>query len=447
MTEEALPQGFGRYRPVAMIGAGGIGTVFKAHDPLIDRLVAIKVIRTDMLPAESRAEYLDRFRTEAQAGGRCSHPAIVAIFDAGEADGAPYLVMEFIEGRSLHQLLAEPHGGTLLDILRLMEDVLAGLACAHERGVIHRDIKPANVMVTPDGRAKIADFGIARLDRGHATQIGDMLGTPSYMAPEQVDGGAVDRRADLFSAAAILHTMLLGRPPFAGRSLPDTLLRLTDAAEVDLAALEGGPQAAFAPVLRQGLAKQPAARFATAEAFAAALRAAASVTEDATLVQPGRARPVDAVLAAAAEAELARHVGPIARVHAAQAARLALDEADFLTRLARHIPDAAQATRFLRERAAGAPAPAAPTISPRQLSTQEALGLAAGRGISPAALEAARAALAPYAGPIARVLVSQAVRDSPSLDALVERLASAVPQPGDAAAFRRTLRATLEKSG
>lgn len=455
MSQAALPAAFGRYRPVSVIGAGAVGTVYKAHDPLIDRFVAVKMMRTEMLEDDLRAEYLDRFRIEAQAAGRCSHHAIVAIHDAGESEGRPYLVMELAEGETLQAILADPGRRRNTDCLAVLLDVLEALDYAHARHITHRDIKPANVIVSPSGQAKVTDFGIARIDLGSMTRSGDMLGTPNYMAPEQVLGGAVDHRADLFAAAAMLHAILTGRAPFAGRNVSDTLLRLTDPAPADLAAVESGPHAAFAPVLRKGLAKAPEARFASAREFATALRAARA--GDRTLVQaaPSHAGPVvhagpvhagppraalDPVLIRNAEADLTRHVGPMARVLAGQAARQAANPEEFVELLARHIPNREDAARFRR---AHGGAPRAGETRGTAMTTGQAMAAAAARGISAEALEAAQAILAAHAGPIARVLVSRALREAPSLDALVDRLVAEVKPPQDQAAFRRRLLAAL----
>jgi serine/threonine-protein kinase len=243
-----------------------------------------------------------------------------------------------------------------------MNELLGALGYAHARKIIHRDIKPANVMITPDFRVKVADFGIARLDDSSHTQTGEILGTPSYMAPEQVIGAPVDHRADLFSAAAILFAILTGRPPFAGNSLPETLARLADNREADLTPLSG-QAAAFAPVLRQALAKNPAHRPPDAAAFAAAIRAAATPT--------------------------------------ASAARSPATEGD--------------ATILTMP----APTPKPPPS-----------------GIDPKAAEPASALLAGYIGPIARLTVTRAIAQAPTLDALIDRLVEAASRPSEAAALR-----------
>jgi tRNA A-37 threonylcarbamoyl transferase component Bud32 len=454
VSEPLLPPDFGRYRPVGVIGSGAIGTVYRAHDPLIGRDVAVKMIRTETLDDETRAEYLARFGVEARAAGRCSHPGIVTIHDAGESEGRPYLVMELVEGETLQAILADPQRRAALDGVRILLDVLDALAYAHARQVLHRDIKPANIIVTPSAqglyRAKITDFGIARIDYGTMTQIGDMLGTPNYMAPEQVSGAQIDHRADLFSAAAILHAILAGRPPFAGRTMSDTLLRLTDPAPADLAAIESGPHAAFAPVLRRGLAKSPAARFASAGEFAAALRGVEPDERTLVMAPPasGHTAPdhglargaLDPVLVQAAEAGLARLVGPMARRHVAQAARIAADGGEFLAILAREIPDPAAAAKFLRAHGGGAGASGG--THGAQMTTGQIAAMASARGISTAAQEAARTVLALYVGPIARVLVNRALREAGSLDMLADLLAREV-KAADQPAFRRKLLAAL----
>jgi tRNA A-37 threonylcarbamoyl transferase component Bud32 len=453
LSEAPLPPGFGRYQTLGVIGKGAIGTVYRAHDPLIGRDVAVKMIRTEALDDETRAEYLARFGVEARAAGRCSHPGIVAIFDAGESEGRPYLVMELVEGDTLQAILADPPRRAALDGVKILLDVLEALDYAHARQVMHRDIKPANIIVTPNGRAKLTDFGIARIDYGTMTQAGDMLGTPNYMAPEQAAGTDVDHRADLFAVAAILHAILAGRPPFAGKTMSDTLLRLTDPAPVDLGAIERGAFAAFAPVLRRGLAKSPAARFGTAREFIEALHQAGSADQppdDRTLVAapaegrpPGHAAPgpaaLDPVLVRAAEESLARQIGPMALRFVAQATRVAANAEEFLAMLAREIPDPAAAARFLRTHGGGSGATRGTQMTTGQIGTA-----AAARGISPAAQEAARTVLALYTGPIARVLVNRALREANSLDTLADLLTREV-KPADQPAFRRKLLAALAK--
>lgn len=452
---DPLPR-FGRYETTEAIGAGAIGVVYKAHDPLIDRPVAIKMIRTELLDEAARADYRERFLIEARAAGRCAHPAIVAIYDAGEDEGRPFLVMEYVEGHTLQAILAAPQRRAELDVPAVMDDVLAALGAAHARGVIHRDIKPANIMITPGGRAKVTDFGIARLDRGGHTQIGDMLGTPSYMAPEQVSGATVDHRADLFSAACVLHSILAGRPPFAGTTVSATLMRLVDPEAAELATLVGGPFAHLVPVLRRALAKDPELRFATAEVFAAAIRDSRAGADDRTIIfspskppatplsRDGEIGIVDPAVVARAAERLAGHIGPIARIHAARAAREASDVVSFMALLARHIPQGQTAQQFLLETAtldhssSGAAASAG-----ADRNTMTGTGTGTLPELTPQTLEAARAALATEVGPIARVLIARALREAKTPGDLIELVVRGAPSSEAAQAWRRTLQSVL----
>lgn len=420
MSETLLlpqPRAFGRYLVRRLINSGGVGDVYEAHDPLIDRTVAVKMIRTGSLSGTQQQDYLQRFRIEAQAGGRCVHPSIVAIFDAGEAEGRPYLVMEFVNGTSLRDAADTPEQREALDPQAIIADVLAALGHAHGLGIIHRDIKPANIMLTQNGAAKVADFGIARIDQGQFTLSGDILGTPSYMAPEQANGGTVDHRADLFSTAAVLHMLVSGRPPFAGANMAETLRRLTAPDPADLTPLRGSRFASLAPVLARGLAKDKEARFASAAEFAAALRSAGK----------GAGLPaapaIPAPVIAAAAAELARHLGPIAQLTAAEAARKADGEEAFHALIARAMPDAKAAQAYLSRNTP--PAPAMPQISG-------------------AMIDAATAILRVHIGPIARLLTAEAARGADNVAAFIEAVANSVP--GDAEHIRHKLAAALAEA-
>ena len=206
----------GRYEIDAEIGRGAMGTVCRARDPKIDRMVAIKTISLAGLEPEAEAEYRQRFFTEAQAAGRLSHPGIVTIFDVGEeADTrTPYIVMEYVSGPSLHNILSGKNKKLPLSTaLELAQEVAEALDYAHAQGVVHRDIKPGNILLTAGGHAKIADFGIAKLNQTHMTLPGQILGSPAFMAPEQLSGEGVDARSDLFSLGVVLFTM----PPATGR--------------------------------------------------------------------------------------------------------------------------------------------------------------------------------------------------------------------------------------
>jgi eukaryotic-like serine/threonine-protein kinase len=206
----------GKYEIKRPLGRGAMGTVYEGWDPIIARRVAIKTVRLPDSADPETEEALARFRREAQAAGRLTHPNIVAVFDYGETNDLAYIVMEFVDGPPLKTLLDKQERFALADTIRIMEDLLAGLQFSHERGVVHRDIKPANVMLTSGGQAKIADFGIARIESSSMTQAGTVLGTPAYMSPEQFMGQVVDARSDIYSSGVLLYQMLTGERPFEG---------------------------------------------------------------------------------------------------------------------------------------------------------------------------------------------------------------------------------------
>lgn len=209
----------GRYEVVGELGQGAMGVVYKATDPLIDRIVAIKTI-TLSLAQEERDEYEARFYQEAKAAGRLSHPNIVTIYDVGRSGDIAYIAMEFLQGRELRDILNDDKLLPVDQVLDIVAQVAMGLAYAHEHGVIHRDIKPSNVMVGRDCQVKITDFGIARMASAAVrTQTGMVLGSPKYMSPEQVMGKLTDQRSDIFSLGVMLYEMLTGQPAFTGENV------------------------------------------------------------------------------------------------------------------------------------------------------------------------------------------------------------------------------------
>ena len=211
-TIEAL----GKYEIKRPLGRGAMGIVYEGWDPIIARRVAIKTVRLPDSSDPDTEDALTRFRREAQAAGRLTHPNIVAVYDYGETHDLAYIVMEFVDGPPLKTLLDKHERFALDDAVRVMHDLLAGLQFSHERGVVHRDIKPANVMLTSTGQAKIADFGIARIESSSMTQAGTLLGTPAYMSPEQFMGQVVDARTDIYSSGVLLYQLLTGERPFDG---------------------------------------------------------------------------------------------------------------------------------------------------------------------------------------------------------------------------------------
>jgi serine/threonine-protein kinase len=264
----------GKYEIRREIGRGAMGVVYEGYDPMIKRPVAIKTIRGDQLAKEEAADILARFRREAQAAGRLTHPNIVAIYDFDEDAGTSFIAMEFVEGRDLRDYFAASERFAAKDAFRIMGEILAALEYSHARGVVHRDIKPANVFLQKDGTVKVADFGIAHIESSSLTQAGTVMGTPGYMSPEQVLGLPVDGRSDLFSAGVILYQFLTGERPFSG-SATTTAQKVLKEDPLPPSTLNVQLPDAIDAVVRKALAKKPEDRFQTAAEFASALRAAA----------------------------------------------------------------------------------------------------------------------------------------------------------------------------
>ena len=254
----------GRYQIEAEIGRGAMGVVYRARDPQIDRLVAIKTISlAGQEPGEEQA-YRERFVQEARAAGRLSHPGIVAIYDAGEDPNSqePFLVMEYVAGEPLGKILSTGDRKLpLSDALRFAEEVADALDYAHSQGVIHRDIKPANILITEDGRAKITDFGVARLNHALVTHSGQIFGSPAYMAPEQLSGGAADARSDLFSLGVMLYSMITGFRPFQGNSAETVCFKVMNLEPVPVTSFQHNVPPELDAIVARAIAKDPADRF------------------------------------------------------------------------------------------------------------------------------------------------------------------------------------------
>jgi hypothetical protein len=265
----------GRYEIVSEAGRGAMGVVYKARDPKIDRFVAVKAISLLGQSPDEEAEYRERFFHEAQAAGRLLHPGIVTIFDVGEEPESrdPYIVMEFITGQSLNALLSGETKKLPLDTaLGLAEELAEALDYAHAQGVVHRDIKPANILVTEEGHAKIADFGIAKLNLAHLTIPGHAMGTPAYMSPEQLEGQTVDGRSDLFSLGVVLYSMITGHKPFQGNNAASVCFKVTNRDPLPATSFDVRLPPALDAVIACALAKDPAQRYQRGTEFALAVR-------------------------------------------------------------------------------------------------------------------------------------------------------------------------------
>lgn len=278
----------GKYRIDAVLGKGAMGVVYQGFDPHIQRLVALKTIHKDLLRDHPELGLIARFKNEAQAAGRLTHPNIVAVYEYGESEEQAYIAMEYVQSTALSTLLAGERRYPRAMVMQWMTQLLGALDYAHARGVVHRDIKPDNILIGQGGQLKLTDFGIARINASTLTQVGAMVGTPCYMSPEQFRGEVVDGRADIFSCAVLLYQMLTGVRPFDGNSF-ELMHRITQ--EEALPASQRLPQLGrqYDEVLACAMAKQPEQRYASARAFLDALQQVArkepvAASEDGTVL-------------------------------------------------------------------------------------------------------------------------------------------------------------------
>lgn len=262
----------GRYEIVERLGEGAMGTVYRGHDPLLDRALAIKTVNL-AVPIDDRAEYEARFYQEAKAAGSLSHPNIVVIYDIGKTDAVAYMAMEFIEGRELRRVLTHQAPLPITHAVYIAAQVADALAYAHGRGVVHRDIKPTNIMITTDGLVKLTDFGIARMRSSEVkTMTGVILGSPRYMSPEQAAGKRADYRSDIFSLGVVLYEMLTGQAPFQADTVTGLMYQTVTATPAPPSTLNPSLPKVLDFIVAKALAKSADARYQDAREFAEDLR-------------------------------------------------------------------------------------------------------------------------------------------------------------------------------
>ena len=441
------PERLGRYAIKGLIGAGSMGVVYLGHDPEIDRLVAIKTVQKHLLESTgASATVTARFRLEARAAGRLSHPGIVTVYDVGEDDNCAFIAMEYVAGQSLRQYLARGLRFTLAETVSFVTQLLDALGEAHSKGVLHRDIKPGNLYVDSTGRLKVGDFGIARIEASQLTRTESVLGSVGYMAPEQYIGGELDRRVDLYSAGVVLYQLLSGRMPFAGTEQavmyqvvygePDALCRGSDDSEL----------LPYGELMRRALARQPAQRFESAAEFRQALERLAPNGWRQEPLAPRRVLPPavpganaklgggltplpvptgwnEATLAGV-EHELALILGPIAKILVRRMAREVSTLDVLRLRVAEHIPDPLLRGRFLGEVSA---ASSISTLSfrdsrspPSGFRNSQASPSGSGAHLSPDDVERAADVLVQVLGPISKVLARRCAAGATTREQFVE---------------------------
>lgn len=263
----------GRYQLLDELGRGAMGVVYRAHDPVIGRDVAVKTMHLSADGSSAnRPEFLTRFQTEARAAGILTHPNIVVVYDAGEEAGVFYITMELVEGRSLHSLLEEHQSFPLPRAIKIIEQACAALDYAHKHNIIHRDVKPANLMIAADDTVKITDFGTAKILRFNTTETAAVIGTPSYMSPEQIKGKTVDGRSDIFALGVILYELVTGEKPFPGQNITTVIYKIVNEEPVPPRELDPSINTGLCNVIARALAKDPTARFQTCGEMLEALK-------------------------------------------------------------------------------------------------------------------------------------------------------------------------------
>jgi serine/threonine-protein kinase len=477
------PSSIGRYKITRWLTSGAMGQIYEAHDPLIERTVALKILRRELLDRGDADGWLQRFRHEARAAGRLLHPNIVTLLDYGEEGGLPFLAMEFIEGEGLDMRLRREGHFSRPAAVTIITQVLNALEFAHANHVIHRDVKPSNILLTKAGMVKVADFGIAHIEASDLTTEGDVLGTPSYMAPEQLLGKVVDHRADQFAAAAVFFELLTGQKPFQGKSLAESMLNMERRGPADIRALNADVSPALQHVINKALSYECGNRFPTTNEFSRAITEAAAgivpvapsapdetvfapksttaappkpaeAQADAPLPPPTSSSPLpgpDPVEQAAepmplaiellseVERDLTTFIGPMAKIAVRRAAKTTIDLVGLYQSLATYIDGPSDRDTFIRNGLRRSSTIGGPSSggAPRQpltqtdMTGQRSVLLA----IAPGALRQLEADLTTYIGPIAPIVLRRVLSKSASAADLYRDLATYIPDEHDRDSF------------
>jgi serine/threonine protein kinase len=439
----ADPEKIGKYVIQSVLGKGAMGVVYKAFDPHIERVVAVKTVRKDLVDPDLAVQVMARFQNEAKAAGRLLHPNIVSVYEYAEDEVNAFIAMEYVEGTGLREYLNRKATFDLGQIVAIVSQLLLALDFAHERGVVHRDVKPANLILTSGGTLKVADFGIARIDTSNLTNAGMVMGTPSYMSPEQCQGKEIDRRSDLFSCGVLLYELLTGEKPFSGsiEAIAFKICYEQARPPSEISKLEVSP--ALDAIVATALSKDPTTRFQNAKAFNRALRLALDPeisikreAQDATEINlaavklQAQAVPVwDDTTLHTIERQLANLVGPMARVMVKKAAAKSRDTTELYTLLSESISDPEVRKRFVAEIASTTgersaldqTAGGARGTLPPQL--RSLTGEAALVPLDPDFVEQTTSRLAVYLGPIAKIVARKAALEAANRQEFVQRVA------------------------
>ncbi|MCD2184693.1 serine/threonine-protein kinase [Rhizobium sp. GN54] len=414
----------GKYRIDGTLGKGAMGVVYAGQDPDIDRPVAIKTIHQHLIKAAGSDEWLTRFAREARAAGRVLHPNLVTIFEYLQLDGVPYLVMERIRSITLEDRRNGAQHLPLEEVHAIMAQILAGLACIHAAGIVHRDLKPANVMLTDDGTVKLTDFGIARLTAMDATGAG-MVGTPSYMAPEQLMGSEVDARADIYAGGVVLYELLTGRKPYKGGGIEALFEAVRNGRFTPPSEIVPSVPAALDEIVFKAMSVEPDKRFAHAAEMREALEKALPKADRTGLIEvtalPRPAARLDGSLSGTmierinaqtlgkVEQFLTRSIGPMGKVIARRAAGKSTSVEQMIETVLQEFPDEAE-RRDMR-------------IAMQHALAETPASTASTAGFAEETLARLTDIMRPHVGPMANILVRRTAREATTPEDLVRQVA------------------------
>jgi eukaryotic-like serine/threonine-protein kinase len=444
----------GRYGIDEWLASDEMGVMFRGHDPVLDRPVAIKIVRRELTKSNAATGWLERFKRKARTGSRLFHPNILAILDYGEEDEMPFIVTEFVDGYSLDRLIKT--SGSLAPKLAvtIISQVLSALEFSHENAIFHLNINPFVVFVPGGDKVKVADFGVARTDASEFTGVAEILGTPAYMAPEQLTGAPVDERTDLFTTGVLLFEMLTGTRPFLGESITEITAQMQTGTPEDVCELNPQVPDALRSVINTAFAYDPARRFATARELSLALADAVSVRGEAPTLassppfSPTAVEPAvqsreheagwDAAILRVVESDLTTYIGPIAAIAVQRAGQQATDLVDLYETLSIYIDDGKERDEFIAKgRGVDREMSRRGTSPQPERRASEWKPQQGGREEFPdrVVLDAIEARLVQHVGPIARILLEQQLQDFESVPGLCRTLADYISDDVERAAF------------
>lgn len=437
-------QYIGKYRIDGTLGEGAMGVVYAGQDPDIDRPVAIKTIHRHLIKAAGSEEWLQRFAREARAAGRVLHPNLVTIFEYLQLDGIPYLVMERVRSITLEDRCNAAEHLPLEEVHAIMAQILAGLACIHAAGIVHRDLKPANVMLTEDGTVKLTDFGIARLTAMDATGAG-MVGTPSYMAPEQLMGSEVDARADIYAGGVLLYELLTGRKPYKGGGIEALFEAVRNGRFTPPSELVASIPAALDDIVCKAMSVEPNKRFADAAEMRKALEAAlptadrTGLIEVTALPQPAIRREgslsgtmmerINAQTLGKVEQFLTRSIGPMGKVIARRAAGKSTSIEQMIETVLQEFPDEAEQQDM--------------RIAMRHALAETPASTAATAGFAEETLARLTDIMRHHVGPMASILVRRTARGATTQEDLIRQMAEHISDARERDQFLTAAKKTL----